>query len=163
MLGLSQAPRTPLRCARRARPCRRINPRERASLFWVTAALIAGLFAMHGMGSHGVYDSHGEPMRSSVDGTAATAAQLSPAETAALPGRGRIQHAITVPDPASSGVLGLCLTLLTGLLVLMWLRRESRRLGPVAVDPASMSRRAHPVRARDPSPLRRSQLSIWRC
>lgn len=162
---------------RRAWPASRAVPRQGpARATGVAVALVAGVFAMHGMGDYGVHSGdHPESGR-----TEAVAASGAGGDRGSVPqaadrnglgdgttpaSRSLLRMAVSVPDPVSGGgVLGLCLTLLTAALVLWWLRLASREAASVLAAPASVrTGGVGPARARAPTPPRRSQLCICRC
>lgn len=154
-----------------ARRCRtEVRPRlALGKVWWLAFAVLAGLFAMHGLGAHGVHsseastamhqaNSHGAPMPASehLQGAAATSDDRLHAPSAS--------EAEGTPGPSGgAGLLGLCLTVLA--FGVLWLRRSSGfhhawTWSRHALDPRPTSLR---VTARSLSPPLRAELSIWRC
>lgn len=140
--------------------------------------VLAGLFTMHGLGTHGTHVGHTD--ESSQPSGRLVAAAAAPdaegqhhAEHAMVGGSSHLQPvvALTVaataqllPDQlpsgsASGGLLGLCLALLTVLLALT----AARRVPLKAVLPSPARAPAPRCRSRDRDPPPRSALSIWRC
>lgn len=135
---------------------------------------------MHGMGDHGVHSADHVEARRTVNVAAAGAHADSGhagavtdtiidnrADAGTVPAsRPLLQTPAPIPDPVSGGgVLGLCLTLLSAVLV-VWLLRLAGREPAASVLTAAVpvrARAASPARARGPSPPRRSRLCIWRC
>lgn len=147
--------------------------------WWLAIAVVAGLFAMHGLGMHGAHSGeasssmHSESTSSTpgmaVPGMSATGhddgvAGLTGPLTADIGTTYFGSASDGATDPSSgAGLLGLCLALLA--LGVLWLRRWTsgrpswtvpRRT--LAVCVAQLS-----VTARDLSPPLRAELSIWRC
>jgi len=145
-------------------------------------AVVAGLFAMHGLGMHGVHSmeaSSAEHSGSSTsaqqmvamdrgpDGDDATSVVVTDAgdRTGAVSNEHGIKLAPTPeqsPSPGA-GLLGMCLALLA--LGLLWrLTLAGRRLAWTIPRGALLDRVvALMVTARGPGPPLRAQLSIWRC
>lgn len=112
----------------------------------LVVALVAGLFAMHGLGTHGAHAAEAVPETSS----SAHAAHHAPAES----------------EPESeggAGLLGLCLVLLSAGLIWVWTRRGERLWWRTTRRVPDRRDLARPARARGHSPPLRAELSIWRC
>lgn len=140
--------------------------------------VLAGLFTMHGLGTHGTHTGHvdGAPQPSGQVVAAAAAPDAEGqhhAEHAMVGGSSHLQpvDALTVaaaaqllPDQlpngsGSGGLLGLCFALLTVMLALT----AARRVPLEAVLPSPARAPAPRYRSRDRDPPPRSALSIWRC
>lgn len=141
--------------------------------------VLAGLFSMHGLGTHGTHVGHTD--ESSQPSGRLVAAAAAPAAGARHPvghatGGAAASHLQPVENPTvaaaaqllpgqlpsgrdSGGLLGLCFALLTVMLALT----ISRRTPLAAVLPAPARRPAPTYRSRDRDPPPRSALSIWRC
>lgn len=114
----------------------------------LVVALVAGLFAMHGLGTHGAH--------------AAEAPAETPSATHSSP------HAdaepSSVPEAESeAGLLVLCLALLSAGLVWLWTQRTGRFWWRTTRRVSVRRGLARPARARGHSPPLRAELSIWRC
>lgn len=139
------------------------------STWAMTLLVLAGLFTMHGLSTHGphlvapavapsepgsVAHLTGNDMAGGLDPTATNAAGVAPRLGLPLP-----------PDPAggASGPLWWCLALLSVGALMLLLVRE--RHGPRALwwRPRASSHGLVTPTGRDPAPPSRSQLSIWRC
>lgn len=147
---------------------------------WLAIAVIAGLFAMHGLGMHGAHASegtsamHSEPTSSAPamvasgmsmtihDGGGAVPAGPVSADLSATPLTSANDDGASVPF-GGAGLLIMCLALLA--FGMLWLRRRPndrpawtvpRRALEACVAQLS-------VTARDLSPPLRAELSIWRC
>lgn len=184
--------RTPSRSARRVlvRPGESAPPRRALGVAvsgvasmrpaWFALVVIAGLFAMHGLGLHGVHQPSGvapgtgesaavpSVVPHDVERTAghsAQAAHQEPSGAGSWEGVASQTDAPTAPHEPSDGsaLLGACLALL----VIGALWSASRRPGHVAWRAPrgtwALGRPQLCVTARDLSPPLRSQLSIWRC
>lgn len=147
---------------------------------WLAIAVIAGLFAMHGLGTHGAHATegsssmHSEPTSSvpamGVSGTpmtihdsgSAVPAGPVPADLSATPLASANDDRASVPS-GGAGLLMLCLALLA--FGMLWLRRQPNGRPAWTVPRRSLETRvAHlSVTARDLSPPLRAELSIWRC
>lgn len=131
--------------------------RRRTARLWLATLAVAGLLAMHGLGTHGAHAA-GPP----ADLTTVSAAGHDSAHA----DHGAAVDPETQDEPTSyaGGLAALCLALLT--VGLAWLVAHTRpgrgwRLPPgtltaLAAVPAPVTARAH-------APPRRSELSVWRC
>ena len=145
---------------------------------WLAIAVVAGLFAMHGLGMHGAHSAgassamHAESVSPARDmpavGMSAAGSHdgvtALPALTADMDAMGSGLAKDGSSDlPGGAGLVGLCLALLIFLMV--WLRRwTSSRLAwivPRRTLEACVAQLS--VTARDLSPPLRAELSIWRC
>lgn len=142
--------------------------------WWLAVAVVAGLFAMHGLGMHALHPGepssamHSESISSAPamsatgydDGTAVLAVPL----TAVLGVVSLGSATDKSPEPSGGAVLlGLCLTLLA--FGVLWLRRWTRGRPAWTVPRRALTARVArlSVTARDLSPPLRAELSIWRC
>lgn len=156
---------------------------------WLLAvAVVAGLFAMHGLGMHGLHSAEGTSSMHSASrstlGTSAPGASLAEVPAAGMTSSGHDDGADSQADPppadldaaslesatgsshepsGGAGLLGMCLALLA--FGVLWIRRWTRgRPAWTITRRAFTSRVAQlPVTARDLSPPLRAELSIWRC
>ena len=148
-------------------------------------AVVAGLFAMHGLGMHDVHSMEASSAdHSGASGSSTSAQQMGAKDrgpdgddatsvvvTDAGDRTGAVsnEHGIKLaPTPEQSpspgaGLLGMCLALLA--LGLLWrLTLSGRRLAWTIPRGALLDRVvALMVTARGPGPPLRAQLSIWRC
>lgn len=137
---------------------RRPGGRARLPRLILVVAALAGLFAMHGLGDHGTM--HHEPTGDLMGSLAATShAEDAMSASAALD---PAHDDGSAPEGAGTGIVGLCLAVLTGaLLGLAWLRARSGRLVIERWTPRDTWSLSAAPRDRDaPSPFR---LSIQRC
>ena len=151
---------------------------------WLAVAVIAGLFAMHGLGIHGLHSgevssaTHSKSSSSSpgmfAPATSATGMSATghdddagvPAEPlpGALDATSLGSATDKSPKPSGgAGLLGLCLTLLA--IGVLWLRRWIRGRPAWTIHRRVLAARVAQllVTARDLSPRLRAELSIWRC
>lgn len=154
----------------------------------MAVAVIAGLFAMHGLGMHGLHPAEASSSMQSVSGsnigTSGPGTSVAKAWTARMTATRHDAGAAmqAEPPPAvlddtslasatnsshepsrGAALMGMCLTLLA--LGVLWLRRWTNgRLAWTISRRAFVARLAQlPVTARDLSPPLRAELSIWRC
>lgn len=151
--------------------------------WWLALAVVAGLFAMHGLGMHGAHsgDASSTMHSSSISSAPDTPAlEMSAQEMPAAKHNGVADIAGLLAadagaahlgsakdrstDPSGgAGLLGLCLALLA--LGVLWLRRRPSRQPAWTVPRRKLE--AHLARlsvtARGLSPPLRAELSIWRC
>ena len=148
--------------------------------------MIAGLFAMHGLGMHGLHSAEASSSMHSASGvgTSAPDTSVAKAPTARVTATGHDAGVAmqAEPPPAAlddtslgsatssshepsggAALMGMCLTLLA--FGVLWLRRwPSGRLAWTISRHAFVARVAQLlVTARDLSPPLRAELSIWRC
>jgi hypothetical protein len=148
-----------------------------AQSWGVLTLVLAGLFAMHGLGTHGTHSGHTEPAAERVNtvmpatdhtghvapGGASESTTTRPmAEmTAALTAGATAVMAAGDIGSAPGAALGLCLAILTALVAFaLALRRRGRLL---TVVPAPGPQGACAWAGRDPDPPQRAALSVWRC
>ena len=158
--SMSMTTRTTL-LARRARPA-----------LWAAAlfVVLAGLFGMHGLGDHGM------PGMAQAPASGPVAHPGGPHRMIGHTARPRVgvhtaatgapaPSAMPSPDAAGlrghAGMGGMCLALLTGGLLALWLLR-GRAVRGLAEQPRR-SLAVHRPRSRDPDPPRLANLSILRC
>ncbi len=153
--------------------------KSRLGLWVALAFTLGGLFGMHGLAPHGV--SHGAPVHADAqstpdahasagvpaltDYTAHSAEMLMPS-SAAGPGTGILPvpgtEILAFGGVASDGMAALCLTVLTGLVLILVLLALARRNNALIV----VLPRIVPVplpRGRDPDPPGPFVLSVCRC
>ena len=157
--------------------------------WWLAGAVVAGLFAMHGLGMHGIHSGEASsPMHAESSSTTSGMAALpeSPPDLSAT-GMSAAGHddsgaegagtqpadlnaaflgsaTDTSPEPSGgAGLVGLCLTLLA--FGALWLRRLTRGRPAWTIPRRALVARVArlPVTARALSPPLRAELSIWRC
>lgn len=145
----------PSRDRTRALQSRRPHP---LALRWVVLGVIGGFFAMHGLGAHALHDVHGESPVARADSAASAPHGALPAESDAVVE----DEALGAPDPARAALVGVCLAVLS-VLMLMWRRGVLVRLSRLHATASWGRRVASPARARLPAPPIRSQICIWRC
>lgn len=147
--------------------------------WWLALAVVAGLFAMHGLGMHGAHSGeassamHSESISSAPDMATSMMSAVGYDGDVVVPTRSltadvNATHLRSVKDESSdpsggAGLLGLCLALLA--FGLLWLHRHpSRRPAWILPRRTIEGCIAHlSVTARDLSPPSRAELSIWRC
>lgn len=155
---------------------------------WLVVAVVAGLFAMHGLGMHGLHsDQAPSSMHSASSSNVGTSgpdtsmAKVSASGMTAT-GHGDGAAAQAEPPPIDLGaappgsatgtshkpsggavLLGMCLTLLA--FGVLWLRRWITGRPAWTIPRHALGARIAqlPVTARDLSPPLRAELSIWRC
>lgn len=138
----------------------------------LVAAVLVGLVAMHGLGTHGVHSAggaadphpaphaapHAEP-RAGVHSLASPVAPggVRPAAHAEDP------TAASSPDSSGAWLAGLCLALLVLGVLRLWGPRAQRRPWTLARRAALRRVAALRVTSQGPGPPSRAQLSVWRC
>lgn len=181
-------PRGPAPPWQRARRALRHRSVSLGPGWWLAVAVVAGLFAMHGLDMHGLHSAEGtssmhSASRSNV-GTSGPGASMVKVSAAGMTSSGHDDGAgLQVDSPPAdldaaslgsasgsshepsggAGLLGMCLALLA--FGVLWIRRWGR-VRPAWTFPrrAFTSRVAQlPVTARDLGPPPRAELSIWRC
>lgn len=127
---------------------------------WLAIAVVAGLFAMHGLGMHGAHSAGAS--------SAMHSESISSASGMSAPGMPPAGHDDGAngesSDPSSgAGLLGLCLTLLA--FGVLWLRRWASGRPAWTIRRRALAARVAqlPTTARDLRPPLRAELSIWRC
>lgn len=158
---------------------RRDQPEVTGRRRWLAVAVVAGLFAMHGLGMHGAHASeasaamHSEPT-SSAPAMGASAISTTRHDIGGAVPAGPVSADLSATplapandgasDPSSgAGLLMLCLALLA--FGMLWLRRRpnGRPARTVPRRPFKTRVAQLSVTARDLSPPLRAELSIWRC
>lgn len=146
--------------------------------WWLTVAVIAGLMAMHGFGTHGSHsaitsgEAHhaanamvGHSPETSLGSALSTTPEM--AGTTLSSTGGALLEAAASPLTSDSGggssLLGLCLALLTLGLTLFLYRTRSRAAWTVPRMPTALRREALPTTAHSLDPPSRAELCIWRC
>lgn len=158
---------------------RRDQPEVTGRRLWLAVAVVAGLFAMHGLGMHGAHASeasaamHSEPT-SSAPAIGASAMSTTIHDIGGAVPAGPVSADVSATplasandgpsDPSSgAGLLMLCLALLA--FGMLWLRRRPNGRPAWTVPRRALKTGVAQlsVTARDLSPPLRAELSIWRC
>lgn len=115
----------------------------------VALAVVAGLFAMHGLTQHGDHLATATATTHAAHGLHAT-------DTAA-------PDPAPADDPAGPGALALCLTVLAAAWLAVWATARPRGGVLRTLVPVVTAAPRPPVRARAPDPPDRWALSVCRC
>lgn len=143
----------------------------------MAVAVIAGLMAMHGFGTHGSHSAITSSAAHHAAGSmlghspepslsSALSTTLQVAETTVSSNGGALLEAVTSPlrsDSGTSSLLGLCLALLALGVNLLLSRTGSRIAWTVPRMTTALRRDALRATANSLDPPSRAELCIWRC